>query len=296
MRRLLACVAIAVAALSAEALGQVSPSPQSLALLPETAWEPAPDTVAEPERATWLPPVSSLIIPGSGQLMMGQERGAIYLVLEALFLTQAISFSTEGGRESDRFRELAFTVARAPFDPVKPDTVFEYYEKVADFAESGPFDTDPGPALVPPTDVRTFNGAQWDLAQRTFFTDPDNPPPPESPEYLRALEFYRRRAVGPNFLWTWRNAGLEQDLYRQSIRSSHDLVWPAAREPRPELRGRLHHHAAGGEQAPGGDRFGNPGSGPGPGARLAAQRPSGVLRAYQAPGKAAQSCDLAHLT
>ena len=220
MRRTLACLATVWAVLCADAWAQGSPSPQSLALLPHTPWEAAPDTAAEPQRATWLPPVSSLLIPGSGQLMMGQERGAIYLVLEALFLTQAISFSAEGGRESDRYRALALTVARAPFDPVKPDTAFEYYEKVADFPESGPFDTDPGPALVPPTDERTFNGFQWDLARRTFFADPDDPPPPDSPEYQRALEFYRQRAVGPNFLWTWRNAGLEQDLYRQSIRRS----------------------------------------------------------------------------
>jgi hypothetical protein len=191
-------------------------------LLPHTPWEAAPDTAAKPQRATWLPPVSSLLIPGSGQLMMGQERGAIYLVLEALLLTQAVSFSSEGGRESDRYRALAFTVARASFDPVKPDTAFEYYEKVAEFIESGPFDTDPGPALVPPTDERTFNGFQWDLARRTFFADPHDPPPPNSPEYQRALEFYRQHAVGPNFVWTWRNAGLEQDLYRQSIRRSDD--------------------------------------------------------------------------
>lgn len=109
MRRFLACLTTLSAVLSADAGAQGNPSPQSLALLPHTPWEAAPDTAAEPQRATWLPPVSSLIIPGSGQLMMGQERGAIYLVLEALFLTQAISFSAEGGRESDRYRALAFT-------------------------------------------------------------------------------------------------------------------------------------------------------------------------------------------
>jgi hypothetical protein len=88
------------------------------------------------------------------------------------------------------------------------------------FVESGPFDTDPGPALVPPTDERTYNGQIWGLARRTFFTDPDASPPPDAPEYQSALAFYASRAIGPNFQWSWRNAGLEQDLYRQTIRGS----------------------------------------------------------------------------
>ncbi len=201
---------------SGPARGQTTGFPRDLARRETSPWTAQSDT----RRPDWLPPLSSLIIPGSGQLMLGQERGAIYLVLEAFLLTQFFAFHSEGGREGDRYRELALTIARAPFEPMLADTAFEYYEKLADFIESGPFDTDPGPDLVPPEDERTFNGSQWALARRTFFPDPDNPPPTDSEEHQRALDFYRSRAVGPNFLWTWRNAGLEQDLFRQSIRQS----------------------------------------------------------------------------
>ena len=222
MRRTFRIATCFLIASAATARAQTEEPQAVLALRPEHTWLAASDTAQPPARPSWLPPLSSLLVPGSGQLIMGQERGAIYLVLEALFITQALSSSSEGSREGDRYRELAFTVARAPFDPVKGDTAFEYYEKLTDFIESGPYDTDPGPDLVPPTDERTFNGAQWALARETFFADPDNPPPSDSPEYQQALRFYRQRAVGPNFLWTWRNAGLEQDLYRQTIRSSDE--------------------------------------------------------------------------
>jgi hypothetical protein len=90
------------------------------------------------------------------------------------------------------------------------------------YVESGPFDADPGPGFEPPTDERTYNGQIWALARRTFFPDFDQPPPLDSPEYQRALAFYTARAIGPAFQWSWRNAGLEQDLYRQTIRQSDD--------------------------------------------------------------------------
>ncbi|MBE0591666.1 MAG: hypothetical protein IH616_04620 [Gemmatimonadales bacterium] len=170
----------------------------------------------------WLPPAASAVVPGSGQLLQGQSRGAIYLAVEGLLLVRFFSFQTEGRRESDRYRDLAFAVARAPFEPSVRDTVFEYFEQMGRYVESGPFDSDPGPGLVPPTDERTYNGNIWALARSTFFTNPDSIPDVESEEYQRALQFYRSRAIGTEFLWSWRNAGLEQDLYRQSIRRSDE--------------------------------------------------------------------------
>jgi hypothetical protein len=196
---------------------QEASTPASLALLRPNVFAPEDST-----RPTWVPTVSSLIIPGSGQLMLGQERGAIYLVVEAFLIARFFRFYSEGSRESDRYRELAYTVARSPFNPSTVDTAFSYFETLQDFRQSGPFDTDPGPDLAPPMDERTFNGSIWELARQTFFVDPDSLPDPSSEEYQRALEFYRERAVGPNFLWSWRNAGLEQDLYRQSIQRSDE--------------------------------------------------------------------------
>jgi len=165
-------------------------------------------------------PIVTLAGLDTGQLLGGRARGAVYLVAEALLITRTLSLNSEGQREQDRYRELALVVARAQFAPVAEDTVFEYYEQMGRYVESGPFDIDPGPDLVPPTDERTYNGRIWLLARTTYFPDPDQPPPADSPEYQRALSFYESRAIGANFRWSWRNAGLEQDLYRQTIQAS----------------------------------------------------------------------------
>ncbi|UCG87293.1 MAG: hypothetical protein JSW71_01740 [Gemmatimonadota bacterium] len=153
--------------------------------------------------------------------MAGQERGAVYLAVEAVLLVQLFSYRSEAKRERDRYIDLAFNVARAPFAPARRDTVFEYFEQLERFVESGPFDTDPGAALVPPTDELTYNGSVWKLARETFLPDPGMPDT-TSLEYRRALEFYSSQAVGPNFQWSWRDAGLEQDLYSRSIKRSDD--------------------------------------------------------------------------
>jgi hypothetical protein len=146
----------------------------------------------------------------------------LYLAVETLLITRFFTLQGDGRRAADRYRDLALEVARRPFDPVILDTVFEYFEQMQKFIESGPFDTDPGAALVPPTDERIYNGSIWRLARETFFTNPDSLPDPGSLEYQQALAFYRRRAIGENFQWSWRNAGLEQDLYRQSIQRSDE--------------------------------------------------------------------------
>lgn len=173
------------------------------------------------ETLGWLRPVASALIPGSGQLMAGHDRGVVYLALEAVILVELFSSRSEAMHERDRYKELAFNVARAPFSPARLDTVFEYFEQMERFVESGPFDADPGPGLVPPTDESTYNGSVWKLARETFLPDPDVPDA-TSQEYQRAVEFYQSRAVGPNFQWSWRDAGLEQDLYSRSIKRSDD--------------------------------------------------------------------------
>jgi hypothetical protein len=200
-----------------------------LALLgaaPAAAQQPPPDsgqggvpilrdiwrTFSDSSHAGWARPLASAIIPGAGQLLGHRERGALYLAAEAFLLTRVLTLNAEGRRERERYRELAWVVARGPYSPSAPDTVFEYFEQMGRYVESGPFS--------PTTDERTYNGQIWALARRTFFTDPDQPPPPDSPEFQRALAFYSGRAIGPAFQWSWRNAGLEQDLYRQTIRAS----------------------------------------------------------------------------
>lgn len=184
--------------------------------LPSIVWS----FLAHPSRALWLRPLSSAAIPGLGQLLGERDRGAVYLITEAFLLSRFVAEQREGQREAQRYKDLAFKVARQAFNPTTRDTAFGYFEEMAKFIESGPFDTDPGPALVPPWDERTYNGWVWKLARETFFPKPDSLPDPGSLEYQRALEFYRRRAVGPGFLWSWRQAALEHDLFKVTIRAS----------------------------------------------------------------------------
>lgn len=175
-----------------------------------------------PSRPDWLTPLSSALVPGTGQILKGQDRGVVYLILEAFFVHRFVSQWSNARRDEARYRDLAFRVARANYSPARADTVFEYFEQMGVFVESGPFDTDDGPALVPPTDESSYNGQTWALARKTFLADPHGPPDTASFEYRQALDFYRRRAVGPNFRWSWRSALLEQDVFRQSIVDGDD--------------------------------------------------------------------------
>jgi len=165
-------------------------------------------------------PVASLLVPGSGQLLAGQERGAVYVAVEVYSVIRILQLNDAGRREGDRYRDLAFEVARRAFAPVRRDTVFEYFETMERFSESGLYDRDAGPALLPEVDAATYNGSVWLLARRTFWPDPDLPPDAGSPEYLRAVRFYQDNAVGPDFQWTWRHASVEHGVFRESIRKS----------------------------------------------------------------------------
>ncbi|HXF95211.1 MAG TPA: hypothetical protein VNI61_03830 [Gemmatimonadales bacterium] len=183
---------------------------------PGVAQEHPPDTM----QRRWLRPAASLMVPGSGQFLAGQDRGAVYVAAELFVLFRYFQLEREGNQAARAFRRLAFEVARRAFTTVRRDTVFEYYEQMQRFAESGEFDRDPGDGFQPESDVATYNGSVWLLARRTFWADPDAPPDPTSLVYQRALEFYRTRAVGPDFRWSWRGAALEHQVFRETIRRS----------------------------------------------------------------------------
>ena len=174
----------------------------------------------EPPGRVFLRPLASLLLPGSGQLMAHQDRGAVYLAAEAYLLSRFFQLDHEAITEANQFQNLAFDVARQPFGPTRRDTIFEYYEQMERFIESGVYDAGPGPAFVPERDSSTYNGSVWLLARRTFWADPNVPPDPTSPQYLRALQFYQARAIGPNFLYSWRNHSLEHEVFKDFIRRS----------------------------------------------------------------------------
>ena len=174
----------------------------------------------EPLPSTLVRPLASLLVPGTGQLLAHQDRGAVYLAAEVYLVSRFLQLDHEAMLEARRFQSLAFDVARRSYLPVRRDTIFEYYEQMERFAESGSYDGDPGPAFVPEADPQTYNGAVWRLARRTFWENPDVPPDPTSPEYWRALQFYQARAVGPNFQWSWRDHSLEREVFRDYIKRS----------------------------------------------------------------------------
>jgi len=174
----------------------------------------------EPAPRTLVRPLASLLLPGTGQLLAHQDRGAVYLAAEVYLVSRFLQLDHEAMLEARRFQNLAFDVARRAYLPVRRDTIFEYYEQMERFAESGYYDGDPGPAFVPDSDAQTYNGAVWLLARRTFWENPNVAPDPTSPQYWRALQFYQARAVGPNFQWSWRDHSLEHEVFRDYIKRS----------------------------------------------------------------------------
>jgi hypothetical protein len=168
----------------------------------------------------WLPPVASFVVPGAGQLLLKRDRGLVYIASEAFMVSKYLRLTHDARRGATRYRDLAFTVARRGFTLSRRDTVFEYYETMERFTASGEFDRNVGGTFTPEDDPATYNGSVWLLARRTFWVDPNQPPPIGSTPYYQALQFYVHHAVGPDFRWSWRDAPLEQEEFRAAIRAS----------------------------------------------------------------------------
>jgi len=154
--------------------------------------------------------------------MAGQDRGLAYLAAEVYLIAAIVHSNGVATDERDRFRSLAFNVARRNFAPTQQDTVWEYYETMEKYLASGAFNLSSGPGLSPETDPMTYNGSVWLLARQTYWADPNTPPPPTSLEYQEALTFYRAHAVGPGYLWSWQDASAQLGEYRVAIKSSDD--------------------------------------------------------------------------
>ena len=187
-------------------------------------------SAAQVTEAPWWTPLASVALPGAGQVVLKQDRFVAYMAVEGYFWLRFYADRREGLRQRDAYRKLANDVARAGFSTEKPVGNFEYYERMEHFIESGVFDVVPGGSIQPETDTTTFNGSIWLLARRTYWTDPELPPAPGSDAYLRAEALYRDRAVLPAFRWSWRDAQLEQDLYRRTISQSNEAFRRAVQD------------------------------------------------------------------
>jgi hypothetical protein len=154
--------------------------------------------------------------------MLGQDRGIAYFAIEGYAWLRYASDVREAREQRNAYRRLAADVARVFFSPDLQTGDFEYYERMETFVESGVFDMLPGDVVEPETDTETFNGSLWLRARSTFWEDPATPPPPSSGAYQAALSYYEARAIQPGFRWSWRDAQLEQDLFRRTITRSND--------------------------------------------------------------------------
>lgn len=198
---------------------------------------PAQLVVANGGRAgadtAWWIPLASLGVPGVGQQRLGQERFMLYLAAEAYLVVRHFSSTAAFDHERDRYLVLAKDVARAFVPGNSAIGNWDYYELMEKHLESGVYDHTPGTGtFTPERDTLTVNGAIWLKArQLSQWPDLDVEPGHASAAYTAAVSYYARHAVGPEYRWSWRNAQLEWDLYRQGIRRANQ----ASRDARQYL-------------------------------------------------------------
>ena len=169
--------------------------------------------------------VASAVLPGAGQFYLKEERWVPFAAVEVWAWISYANQKSRGRSLEQRYRNLAWDVARRVCGCVRRDTAFAYYEEMASplFDESGLFDIDEGVAgIQPDTNLTAFNGRQWQRAKELYMGGQDLPP--GTAEYDSAIAYYRRTAVPSNYRWTWLESPLEQDAFRRLIEQSDDAL------------------------------------------------------------------------
>ena len=186
-----------------------------LARSPGPAASQTRDEGVSPGRAA----LYSALLPGLGQHVQEQRRGWAYLAVEAVGWWAYLDRRAAAHDLRDAYRDFAWMQARIQTGP-RRDGDFDYYETLTKWQRSGRFDAEPTlTGVQPEADAATFNGAIWSRARRLFI--PDGVSVPETdPRYQQALDYYRERAYGPEFLWDWTGTGDAQDEFASIIRAS----------------------------------------------------------------------------
>ena len=171
----------------------------------------------------WSAPLASALVPGLGQARLHKDRSVAFMAAEAFLFLQYAKATRDAGENATSYREIARDVARRGFPGTHPDTsAWKYYETMKKFLESGAYSLPGNGVTVPETDASTYNGDQWVQARELFGVPLDDPDARLHPNYARALARYEANAVRPEYGWSWRNAQLEQDLYKRAIARSND--------------------------------------------------------------------------
>jgi hypothetical protein len=161
-------------------------------------------------RVRRLAPLMSAVVPGSGQFTLGNDRFIVYTAAEVIGWWRFSKSAHEQTQQEAAFKSIARTVARSHFSSAPPDGDWTYYESMRDFLESGAYSLGNNGAVVPETDVTTFNGHLWQQLLATNSTT------------AAALVAYEQQAVKPNFQWSWRNAQLQYDQFIRTTDKRND--------------------------------------------------------------------------
>ena len=169
--------------------------------------------------APWWAPVASAVLPGTGQAVMRQTRAAGYAALELYTWLQLAESQRDARRARGEYRRIARDIARQPCAAPCPDGDWDYYERLEnpDFVGSGRFDAVPGGELDPETTDSTYNGLVWTRARELFFGNRATLPTSD-PAYQRAIAYYRERAYGDAYFWSWRDRQNLLGEYRLTVK------------------------------------------------------------------------------
>jgi hypothetical protein len=144
------------------------------------------------------------------------------MALEAYLVLQYFKNAHEGDNNANTFHLIARNVARRGFPGARPDTVWQYYEKMEKYDASGLYSKTLAGPTVPETDVGTYNGLQWVQARQVYGIPLDDPNPSNRSTYGQAVAYYESRAIPIAYAWDWVNATLEKDLFIRTINQSND--------------------------------------------------------------------------
>jgi hypothetical protein len=165
--------------------------------------------------------LASLAVPGAGQYMLGQARWVPYAVVETYGWLRFTERRSTASRLARRYRDLAWSSARAGTGVERRDTTFAYYELLTKSTRSGAFDAAPSEdGVQPEDDPATYNGEQWRLA-RALFVPLGSAGLPGTPGYDAALGYYMANAIPDAYAFAW-PSGTDRARYTALIKDSDD--------------------------------------------------------------------------